>query len=142
MNWPETACAYLAGLVDGEGCIGVYLKRRKSKPSYSPLFQVTNTNLRILSWCVEIFGGAIDPVKTKQGSKQTYIWRPKRIEEAQNILLAIRPYLVAKGRQADLVLRFPVRQNLNRWTSEKTKEVAEIKSKLYEQTLVLNGRGV
>lgn len=97
----DTEAAYLAGIVDGEGCIGI--GRRKKYITVT--LQISNTDLALLGWVKDKCGGNIYPVKNSRidNRKQAYVWsRAGRI--ARDIIVLIRPYLIVKAAQADIVL--------------------------------------
>ncbi len=56
--------AYIAGLVDGEGCIMITKENRlytEAKHGYRFWLQVkiTNTNKAVLEWVKDLFGGSV-----------------------------------------------------------------------------------
>lgn len=92
--------AYMAGIVDGEGSIGV----RRRLRYITPILQVTNTRKDLLEWLVLRCGGAIYVNKEERdGRKQLYSWQTFG-RKAQAIIREILPYLVIKRQQAELAL--------------------------------------
>lgn len=111
----ETDKAYIAGLVDGEGCIRI--ERCKKKESIHPynfrlLVAVTNTNLNVLLWLKEITGvGNIhnhtrSDEKANPKWKQGYVYHISSIR-ARDLLTAILPFLKIKKEIAEIGLQFP-----------------------------------
>lgn len=103
INLSETEKAYLAGLFDGEGTIGYYLKK---KIGYH-IVQVAiyNTDPRIMNWIKERihFGSITTNKRTK------YIhwgWMISSKSQAVEFLGLIRSYLIIKADQVDLLLSF------------------------------------
>ena len=49
--------AYIAGFVDGEGCIGIYKRNYSNKPNWAPRYYtqvfIVNTDKNILKWVIE-----------------------------------------------------------------------------------------
>ena len=101
----ETDLAWAAGIIDGEGHIGLYLSHTNTGDCYVLKLVVVNTNLKMLERCKEIFGaGSIgNRVKAKMHHKQQWSFYACS-KQAEKILQAVRPYLVAKADQADLGL--------------------------------------
>ena len=64
----EVTKAYLAGVIDGEGTIG--LERNNSNERRSPNISVTNTSMEILEIFRKNYGGTI--VKQKRYEDHTY----------------------------------------------------------------------
>jgi len=152
----RTDLAYMAGIVDGEGFIGIdSCCKRKNKPSaYQLRVGVVNTNRELLEWIKENFEGSVSsrgkPTSIKH--KQSYQWRVEA-KKAGKLLRLIRPYLIIKREQANIGLEF-------RATYEKMKgvlythrngrfintiinpKVIPLREQLRERILQLNRRGV
>lgn len=105
----ETLYSYLAGLVDGEGSICVK-SESKSRP-YVIYLEMANCNYKLISIFEENFGGKVrkrDNSKNKKNLlnnwKPCYEWQLSK-KKAATVIKKIFPYLIAKKRQAVLVLR-------------------------------------
>ncbi len=108
----ETECAYLAGIVDGEGNIG--LVRRPPKPEcgeISPTFldyvKISNTDYRMLAWVKDKVGaGSIyAEARVKERCRKIYTWHISS-EKSADFLAQVYPYLVVKKEQADVIFLF------------------------------------
>lgn len=97
--------SYLAGIVDGEGTVSVARRynTKKDKTYYQPLLTINNTNLDLSAW-LEARGFKISyQVSTKrvpcwkQCSGGLYVG---------SVLERLRPFLVIKAPQADLVMQY------------------------------------
>ncbi len=97
---------YLAGLVDGEGCIRLHPSNKGKYRKYYPRLQVTNTYKPILDLLVDQFGGAIhsDKFPRKANWKIKHDWRISG-DKARELLNQLLPYLVIKKEKAILVLQ-------------------------------------
>jgi len=107
-NWP-----YLAGLVDGEGCLSAWkywnANRTDCKPywQYSCRVGITNTNLDLMKRLVQHFGGGfLCKREATEKHKASYEWRPKGKRNMQLLLLGILPHLMVKAEQAKLLLEW------------------------------------
>jgi hypothetical protein len=70
--WTSTDLAYLAGLLDGEGTLGVYGRTEKGRREYVVACVVANTSTTLMEWLVTKFGGSYKARKqTNKGS--TYV---------------------------------------------------------------------
>jgi endogenous inhibitor of DNA gyrase (YacG/DUF329 family) len=138
----ETQAVWLAAMIDGEGHISIYRERRRGNTSgfrFKLVVVVTNTNKNIVDRVVEITQGfAAKKDKRPKNHKPCY---RAQVHGRNNevILRAIRPYLVAKGAQADRALEFclvmqsaPMRASL----------VHDIFERLRLEVNQLNRRGV
>ena len=104
---PETTKAYLAGLVDGEGCI--LLTRKKNGHSFDVRMTITNTNVDLLDWTYQHIGGLY--YKRNWEYKDHPTWKISSTlvftsQKARSILHALLPYLVIKKPQASLALSY------------------------------------
>jgi hypothetical protein len=100
--------ARLAAYIDGEGSIGLKKssqgKNRHDK--YSLEIVVVNTDLRLLVWIQEIFGGSVRLHRVSTDKhKATYTWKASN-EKAGEILSECLPFFVIKRDQAELGIAF------------------------------------
>ena len=138
---------YLAGIVDGEGTITIgrseYVAHRKAEGSrparqYNSLgfhvkVSVKNTDLRLMKWLKNRFGGEYYDAKSKNPSwKDSYVWH-HAAESKQEFLLAILPYLIIKREQALVALEF--------LRIDSQVRCPEKRQALYEKIVTLNQRG-
>jgi hypothetical protein len=96
--------AYLAGIVDGEGCIStLVLTRKNGVVDYQLRLSVANTSPALMQWLTEKLGGNVAKreKKLKPTHRVRYEWyAPSR--DIIPILQSMLPYLVIKGEQAKL----------------------------------------
>lgn len=101
----ETEKAYLAGLVDGEGSLGLY----KTKKSVLTRFNlVTNTDTKLIKYVEDLVGTEFTywAEKEKWNRQRCCMIQIQHRELMQIILVALLPYLVSKRGKAELVLAF------------------------------------
>jgi hypothetical protein len=111
-NLTETEKAYLAGLIDGEGCITIIKSKpaRKAKnPSYSLQVFINITDERVIRYCKEVTGvGSISfllVTKRKPTWKNIWTWCLRK-QDTYDFLVQILPYLIIKKRQAELAVEY------------------------------------
>jgi hypothetical protein len=86
--------AYAAGLFDGEGYVSIRTDRR-------PTVRVTNTNIEVLLWLQDRWGGRISLYRERENRIACYYWTT-RTDETAAFLEDILPYLIIKnGRASD-----------------------------------------
>ena len=103
----QTDLAYVAGIVDGEGYIGIsadHRKRNPSRPCWRLRVSVTNTNEWLMQYLMFSFGGVIS-LKSSHNIKPCYNWTLNR-GKAADFLKLILPYLKLKRPQAELAIQF------------------------------------
>ena len=103
--------AYIAGIIDGEGCITITRRKiRRLKTDnwyYEPQVIISNTNKELLRFCAECYGGWITKLrKCKSNHSIAYQWKVTG-NEMRSLLDAVNPYLIVKRKQANIVLLFP-----------------------------------
>lgn len=139
----EEKC-YLAGFVDGEGCLCVYrrwhtnnLNGRVNKwTGFTISLCLTSTNPSILPFLKGIIGyGSISEKNKKGNRKQAWEYRICGLQ-AQKIVEQIFPFLHIKRDIAECFLRFPLagRGSLH--------HCEELKEEIYLQAKDLNFRGI
>ena len=103
--------AYLAGLLDGEGSITVSLRRRGTKsnimPSMSPLIIFTNSNSDLVKYVHSLIAGStIKTVKATSIRRTVWSIQVARLNDIESLLGQLFQYLIAKKRQAQLILEY------------------------------------
>jgi hypothetical protein len=136
--------AYSAGIIDGEGCISISRKKDKTGNkrglAFRPFVSVTNTGKPLLDWLEETTGlGSITIRNYFDGRrKMAWLWQCWSQQAAQ-FVDAIRPYLVLKTEQADLLLEFMSRVGHGPFLTD---EQFNFQVACYEKFLELNKRGI
>jgi hypothetical protein len=106
--------AWLAGVIDGEGCFSIYGVSRKdaNRPSPSAYLSITNSNDLLLRRCRQIF----DELNIKylyndlknghQQGRRVMRIRVKNYSSLQRLIELIFPFLIGKADQAKVMLEF------------------------------------
>ena len=118
----EIKIAYLAGVVDGEGTITIHKHKFYGREAYQlrPRLIVSNTDAALLKELQRRHGGTITSHREATAkSKKCYLWRVAAIDEIFNLVSAMRPHLLVKGKQADLILDFLRSRRAARMTGQK-----------------------
>lgn len=109
-EYKDTDIAYLAGIIDGEGSIYIgnfSCNPITQLPYYQTNMQVTNTDKKLIDWLQEVFGGLVNKRTTNQmpknSRKQAYTWTATG-ERLTHLCELIKPYLIVKIRQAEIML--------------------------------------
>jgi len=109
---PIALRAYIAGLIDGEGTIGI--KRRMptarnkcASPKYSVSVGISMTDRDPIDLVAEFCNAAsrVSSRVRQAGYKTIYEFAVEN-DRAVSLLREIRPYLVGKAKQADIALKF------------------------------------
>lgn len=98
-----TRLAYIAGFIDGEGCIRIK-KSNKSGNSYYLTVQVTNCDKQPLLLIQSVFGGK---VYFQEKGVNKVIWQYYiTCSEAADLLKTLSGFLISKKPQAELAIEF------------------------------------
>lgn len=145
VNIPETLKAYIAGLVDGEGCLNMYKLKSKSCRqgwTFAGRMSISNCDLEALMEIQQETGIGNIQKKTKQvGRRDGYnlVYSPRELRVLLPMLL---PYLKIKKRQAILLLKF---LNTQKWGNSRdyfvTDEMWKERNSMREEFSFLNRRG-
>ena len=106
----ETDKAYIAGLVDGEGCF--YIGRRTDKTGtvvFNLVVMVSQCDQEYLQyWCEKVGIGGVYMVERskKHNHHNSYQWRIGGNKAIRKFISTIFPYLVLKKEQAKTALDF------------------------------------
>jgi hypothetical protein len=125
---------YLAGILDGEGCLTIGAGQKETCTNYNSIVAVQNTSKKLIDWLQAKFGGSVYLSKKEtEKTKAAYMWRILKKKDIEILLLAVLPYLVVKREQAKILLEFV---RLPREANN------ELRATYFQQLKVLNSRGV
>ena len=99
--------AYLAGLIDSEGCFRIKHWKPKNKPNevYCIHLEIGNTKLPLMPWLAERFGGSIIYVPAKINKRASAIWSLSS-KSLYEILPKIYPFLTNKKAVCEKLIEF------------------------------------
>ena len=100
----ETQKIYLAGIFDGEGCVGYYKRKgNRNKYSFLTIVMISQSDARLMTWLRNTLG--MGTVYSRPGKKNfEYHWETNKKADVIDFLTAIQPYLILKGEQVNLIL--------------------------------------
>lgn len=151
--------AYLAGLFDGEGTLGIRAHNKpgskggkdRRTPHYRLVASICNRDLAVLMWVKGQIGGTVYPkLSRKETWAPTYEWACSNREQLRHFLANIHPFVRIKRRQVEVGDAFLALGNSRVTFSARGKtwphrlqhpdDVAK-KQALKERMNTLNGRG-
>jgi len=107
--------AYMAGIIDGEGCLTLskYIdqprqKRKTVIECYRPFLTVETTSYALQQWLISVFkkGYVARNRHPYTNHKDRYLWCLSKKEDIFDVLVQIKPYLVIKKIHAEVMLDF------------------------------------
>jgi hypothetical protein len=101
----KSELAYIAGLIDGEGCLLIYRKAdKRGSRHFRCILRISNTSLRVVEWLQSRLGGKpAEPRPFRDGALPVYHW-PCEGQRMASLLNAVYPYLVIKPELAQILL--------------------------------------
>lgn len=93
---------YVAGIVDGEGCISLAMFHNKQ---LHIRLKVKMNHLELIQALQSQFGGSLTIENPKGNRKQSYSWQIS-CGPALEVIKQVQPYLIVKQDQAKLVMMF------------------------------------
>ena len=132
----ETDLAWAAGIFDGEGCLRIYRSRHGNSRrwSYGADLRVRMTGAVVIHRLREIFGvGAIRSIDRTQNHLLIWEWRVGA-RDVLKVLPFVRPYLVLKAREADLLIEMANRPRINtRWFTPEVVEQLDRNERMWQE---------
>jgi len=126
----KTELAYVAGIIDGEGCIGIQTfktRGRRGGVRYGMYVTVANTNEWLIQWFKFNFGGCVCRTDNSgSNNKDCWSWRIQT-RQAADFLRLVLPYLQIKRFRAEVALQFQDGKRpsySHRWNPKTDEELA------------------
>lgn len=132
----QTEAAYVAGLLDGEGCFSVFQKKDGAVGLSLSLYM---TNREVMDAVKKYTGTTCNilPIKGRENRKDQWLWKPS-LSEAKVLVEQILPYLIVKRRNAELFIELlELRKHSSRWDNKRAEQLA-----ILEENTRLNKRGI
>ena len=108
MQMSEFEKGFIAGMIEGEGCLTFINDISQKFRVISPRVSISNTSLPLLKYCKKIIGkGCI--VQQKVDNKNRKCWYDLKLKSQRDILellTLINPHLVSKRKDAEILLEF------------------------------------
>jgi len=103
--------AYIAGLLDGEGYIGIRKASWKKYRHLKLLVQITNSDKEVIEWIKNtsqtlVKSGFIDVLPAKNTRKARYVFKLEGMKGIKRFLQMLLPYLRIKRKQAEMALKY------------------------------------
>ena len=135
--------AYTAGIIDGEGYIGL-IPHSVTKNSFSPTIKVASTNIELVAFLKEKFGGHLDKMRDHKNvnQKKSAMWTLKDGKNVAPFLTALLPYLLVKNKQAEVILSYVKNCSYKALRQKDTTEEIKRRHNYYKQIRLLNHRGL
>jgi hypothetical protein len=130
----ETTKAYMAGLMDAEGCFCITTCKHTTMGHqlYDPSIRCTSTFQPVFNWVVENFGGTVYGHKLSKGNiLPRWDWSTDSYKHSQQFLSLIGPYLTQKKAESLVLEQFYALYR---------QQVPAQRQKLYEELKALKTR--
>ena len=100
--------AYLAGLIDAEGCFRLHrlIKKNRPNPTWATILEIGNTNTLFFPWLKNKFGGHITFVKSKDPKSKNYAVWYIMSSQLRLIINELIKYLIIKKPVCEKIIEF------------------------------------
>ena len=138
--------AYVAGFIDGEGCITLVPHKPggKRRDGYTLRVLITNTNKPVLVWIQSLFGGYLGQ-RVRRSRNHKISWELcVGSGYAEYMIQQIYPWLKMKKAQAEIGLKFRETVNKRRTAYDRDgvpREVRVKRDRMYREIHRLNRKG-
>jgi hypothetical protein len=142
---PAEDLSYIAGIIDGEGYVGI---SKTTSGYYCSTVSIAMTNPSSLIFIQQRFGGKITSRRSKNANAKPHQRLRYVGRYANSIIEKVKPYLLVKSKQSDLILELAIlhkQSKINREPTNRSKKSSEYFEKeklLYEKCKELNERGI
>lgn len=100
---------YVAGIIDGEGSIGLYHECRCGYDNFHPFISITNVDKKMLEYIQKKIGFGHVRLHVKSENKNhstTYRYCIENIIQSYIFCITLEPYLITKKRQAKDMIKY------------------------------------
>jgi len=129
--------AYLAGLIDGEGCLGI---GKSVRGIHIPTIQIIMCDKEIIEWLCNVFGTALKTRIEKPPHRAQYHWRIQG-HRAVNLACLLLPFLRVKAKQAEVFVSFGKTYSDDGWEKVLSEDIKLKRDSMCDEIRILNKRG-
>lgn len=134
--------AWAAGIVDGEGCIGLEKNGHSRTQSYTLGLSIEMTHLSTIQKLRRIFGCGKQYERHRNKRHRKLYQLQLHGKEASDAIRKMLPYLVTKREQANLAIEYSERCQTEPGNNQPVSvEVQNLRQIMYEEMQELNKRG-
>jgi hypothetical protein len=106
----ETDKAYLAGLIDGEGCISILSHTQNGRLKHTLNLKISSSDLAVLNYLRDKYEMGYVSCSAKDGAngencRAVYAWGASS-QKARILIEMAMPYMLIKKEQADIAIKF------------------------------------
>lgn len=143
--------AYLAGIIDGEGCFHICLLSKHANdgyinPHYRGVLKVSNTDPKLIEWLKETFKGTESActrsTSTRKFERKVFDWTVtgfRLLDLCEQVL----PYLIIKKRHCENMIKFKgtyPRVKIGRGNKILSEDILKSRQSCLEESRKLNSR--
>lgn len=99
----KLTASYIAGLVDGEGCLDLLPFKEKY---FRSRLRIAMINKKLIYWLKNSFGGSVYTRKAFGNNRESYCWAIENKKILEPFLREIVPYLMVKKEEAETMLKY------------------------------------
>ena len=140
--------AYMAGIVDGEGCFYIGLIPKKSGDGYTTahyrgLLKIDNTDNALIDWLNSTFSGtnsaATRHTSSRKFEREVFSWIATG-DRLLDLCEQILPYLIIKRKQCEIMIKFRNTYTAKLGSNQLSQETINARQLCFEDIRKLNSR--
>lgn len=147
-NYRPIDLAYMAGIIDGEGCFWIGLIPKKSGDGYATshyrgLLKIDNTDISLIDWIDTVFSGTCSArtrcTSSRKFERPVFTWNAtgdRLLDMCEQIL----PYLVIKKQHCENMIKFRKTYTARHGSNKLSDEILTIRQNCLEVSRKLNSR--
>ena len=132
----EVDKAYLAGMIDGEGCISIAVCHKKGRNYFRLILGIYNNDQDLIDWISDTLESIARTSYVHKRSR-TFRWEASG-SQAQVVLREMKPYLKVKKQQAELALAMSIAPYGGASRNSYSEEEESFRGYLREQVMLQN----
>lgn len=147
-EYKPTDIAYLAGIIDGEGCFFICKLPKRAGDGYVTehyrgLLKVDSTDVRLLDWIDSVFSGTASArtrsTSSRKFEREVFSWIATG-DRLLDICEQILPYLVIKREQCEIMIKFRKTYTSQLGSNKLSQEAITARQECLEGIRKLNSR--
>ena len=104
------SAGWLAGILDGEGHLGIHKRTHPTYCAYRLVISVVNTDRAMIDRILDLTKMGRVYFRDRQANRRRqWVWFVESTVRMKALLVTVRPYMVTRAGQADVILAFPSR---------------------------------
>jgi AcrR family transcriptional regulator len=122
----DVGAAYIAGILDGEGCLTLSKQSEDNGENITPVVKVNMAAEEVIEKLCDFTGlSKKKEIKTPEDRKRQWVFRLYAQKEIIQLLEQVKEYMIEKEKEAEILLEFCRKRKINNSYTEREYELLE-----------------